>query len=120
MEIVWDETPEKMVERLIDRYMARIAKGITEIANRRAPEIAAWMQANHRWQNQTGAAEAGLHTTVEQVTAMMTEITLSHGESVPYGIWLEVAHQGVWGVLTPAVDHWGPILMNDIQQLVGG
>lgn len=114
----WEVTPEVAFGQLMGRYAQRLRAGVRMIATRRAPEISEWMKANHFWKNQTGAAEAGLHTTVEDISQDMVAIILEHG--VDYGIYLELAHAGVWGIIAPALDVWGPVVWQDVQRLVRG
>jgi len=127
MEITWDIEPDKMIEQLTERYVAAIRQGISDIAKRRAPEITVWMQTNHPWVNRTGEAESRLNTTVDQVEAEIVELLMAHG--VTYGWYLEgvnpalmreMANAGRWAILAPAVDVWGPVIMQDIRRLVGG
>ena len=37
--------------------------------------------------------------------------------NVPYAVWLEIAHGGRWGIISKAINHWSPILVNDLKQL---
>jgi hypothetical protein len=115
----WDVTPEAAFGQLTTVYVARIRQGVRAIARRRAPEIAAWMKANHLWQNRTGAAEAGLNTTMEDVALDMVQIVLAHGADVPYGVYLELARSGMWGVIAPAIDIWGPVVWEDVRAMLG-
>lgn len=116
--IVWTVTPEMAFGQLADAYIAAIRAGVLDIANRRAPEITAWMKSNHVWQNRTGDAEAGLHTEVNQVALDMTEIILAHGDDVSYGIWLEVRFAGRNSIIAPAVDVWGARIWQDVQHML--
>lgn len=79
-----------------------------------APQITAWMQANHGWQNRTGAAEAGLNTEVE---AALNEIIVAfaHDPSLDYPWWLETKFGGRDGVIRPAMDVWGPRIMEALR-----
>jgi len=53
-------------------------------------------KADAPWTNQTGAARAGLHGT-SAVAGLGLEVVLAHG--VDYGVWLELANQGRYGVI---------------------
>lgn len=117
---VWEITPEVAFGRLTENYARTLREGARAIANQRAPEIAEWMKANHPWQNRTGAAEAGLHTTVEEISLDMIAIILAHGDDILYASYLELAHGGVWGVIAPALDYWGQVVWRDVQRLVSG
>lgn len=115
---VWEVTPDVAFGRLGENYARHLRDGVRAIANNRAPEIAEWMKQNHAWQNRTGAAEAGLHTTVEEISLDMLAIILAHGDDIPYASYLELANGGVWGVIAPALDYWGQVVWRDVQRLV--
>lgn len=113
---VWIDPPEKVFVPMTQHYVANLEARILAIVNKYAPQVEAWMKANHPWQNRTGAAEAGLHTEVEYAVGQMVRIILSHG--VDYGIWLEVLRSGANAVIGPAVDVWSVIIWDDIQALL--
>lgn len=115
---VWDTTPEVAFNQLMARYAERVRRGAIAIAYKRAPQIADWMKANHPWQNVTGAAEAGLHTTVLELALDMIAIILAHGDDIEYAEALEYAHGGAWGVIAPALDYWGQVVWQDVRRLV--
>lgn len=115
---VWEVTPDVAFGRLGENYARYLRDGVRTIANNRAPEIAEWMKSNHAWENRTGAAEAGLHTTVEEIALDMLHIVLAHGDDISYALALELANGGVWGVIMPALDQWGPVVWRDVQNLV--
>lgn len=114
----WQVTPEIAFGQLVNGYTNRIRAGVRRIAHRRAVDIEEWMKDNHPWQNITGAAEAGLEAFVEEIALDITQIILTHGEGVEYGVYLELAHGGRWGVISPALDVWGPIVWRDVQALL--
>lgn len=47
------------------------------------------------------------------------ELRFEHGRAdiIPYGIWLEIAHQGRFNIIKRSLDHWGPILMRRLQRI---
>lgn len=124
--LVWTVTPEQAFGTGTTAYIAAIRRGVRQIADRRAPEIAEWMKANHPWQNRTGAAEAGLYTAVEELALGMVRIILSHGSDVPYGSYLEgftpegveTMQGGRFAVIAPAVDTWGVVIWRDVQNMM--
>lgn len=125
MSFEWNLPPDEAWGGLTEAYVERIRQGVRAIAARRAPEIEAYMRANHLWQNITGAAEAGLHTTVEEVVMETVNIILSHGVSystylegfTPEGV--ETMQGGRFAVIAPSVDVFGPIIWRDVQELLG-
>lgn len=112
----WEIEPATAFGQLTQAYAQAIRRGVRVIADRRAPEIEAWMKANAPWTDRTGAARQTLHTEVEQLAQDMVQITLDHG--VEYGVYLELAHAGVWGIIGPAIDVWGPVIWADVQAML--
>jgi hypothetical protein len=48
----------------------------------------------------------------------LVDITFAHSnKNIRYAIWLEVANQGRFSIIAPAIEYWGRILMNDIKQI---
>jgi hypothetical protein len=58
------------------------------------------MKAEHRWQNVSGDAERALRCRVFD-NGQVLRLQATHG--VPYGVFLEHAHQGRFAVLQPTV-----------------
>ena len=116
MSFEWQITPAAAFGQLTTAYAAAIRNGIRQIARRRAPEIEAWMKSNARWTDRTGNARQTLSAEVEDMALDMVTILLEHG--VEYGVYLELAHGGVWGILGDAVDTWGPIVWADVRAML--
>lgn len=53
-------------------------------------------------------------------SAPIVSLTAGHSNAdrVPYGIWLELAHNGRYSIVRPTVDYWGPKLFKSIQILI--
>lgn len=116
MSFEWQITPEAAFGQLTAAYAQAIRNGVRQIARRRAPEIEAWMKNNARWTDRTGNARQTLHTEVEDMAFDMVTILLEHG--VEYGVYLELSHGGVWGILGDAVDTWGPVVWADVRAML--
>lgn len=112
MSFEWQVTPEQAFTSMFDAYAAQIHQIVYMVCLRRAPEIENWMKQNAPWTDRTGNARQTLHT---QVIPAVTEITILLSHSVDYSIYLETKNAGVWGILAPAMDHFLPIIMQDIQ-----
>lgn len=118
MSFRWEVPPDLAFPQLVERYTNTIMLTGRRVANQRAEEAAQWMKDNAVWQDRTGAARAGLHVEVREGPAVLAELVFAHGENVPYGVWLEIAHGGNFAIIAPAIDYWGPRLMQDIQRIV--
>jgi hypothetical protein len=116
MRFEWIVTPEDHLSALYDSQAARIQAAIYRLALRRAPEIENWMKSNARWTDRTGNARQTLHSEVYQ---LYNEILIVLGHGVDYGAYLEVVSGGWFAIVTPALDYWGPIIMQDVQRLLG-
>ena len=115
MSFDWQTTPEDAFTALYDAYTAKVHQAVFAIMTARAPEIENWMKENALWQDRTANARQTLWAqAIDGITEVV--ILLSHG--VDYGFWLEVQGAGKWGILNPAIDHWFPIIMADLQRLL--
>lgn len=52
--------------------------------------------------------------------AFIVQLRFRHGPTnrVPYALWLEIANQGRYGIISKAIDYWSSRLMNDIRSMV--
>lgn len=112
---IWHDPPDEVFPAGMDEYLAAIKQGIMAIAVRRAPEIEAWLKTNASWVDRSGNARQTLHTEV-RVMAEQVVIVLSHG--MDYGKWLELANGGRYAIVGPGLDHWAPIIWNDVEALL--
>jgi hypothetical protein len=83
---------------------------------KRAADMEAWAKDNAPWTDRTGAARRELHTEVEENPGTIGTIVIAHG--VEHGLWLEIAYGGRWAIITRTIDHWGPVLWKDMQNMV--
>lgn len=107
----WIVAPTDVFPQMASKYTQAVIHGTQRVLQEQAAEAEAWMKANAPWQDRTGAARAGLTATVEG-----NAITLAHG--VDYGLWLEIANQGKYAIIAPAIDYWGPRIMGELQHML--
>jgi hypothetical protein len=103
---------------MANQYVQTIIVSGRRVAHARAAEATAWMKAEAPWNDVTGRARAGLYTEVREAPAILAEIIFSHGPDIDYGIWLETRFAGRNSVIAPAIDFWGPKLMQDVTRIV--
>lgn len=101
--IIWRDgfTPAHLVANA-EAYLRRVEAATLAAAREIAAVLETTAQASAPWQDQTGAARAGLHAGVELAGALVT-IYLSHGPDVDYGIYLETAHAERYAVIWPTI-----------------
>lgn len=114
MGIIWESRPEDAFREGYSEYGQRVRDAIIILLNNHKAEIQEWMQQNASWTDRTGAARRGLYVTTD---IMADSILLILGYSVPYGIFLETKNTGRYAILTPALDYWGPIIVQELQEI---
>lgn len=117
MSFEWDGAPpERVFGDMAESYAAALHRAVVLVMQQRKPEIENWMKANALWTDRTGNARQTLNT---QVIEDLTEVVMELAHGMEYGFWLEVANAGRFAILTPAIDYWTPILLADVQALIG-
>lgn len=112
--LVWTVPPGRLatnIARLGARFEAATARLYGEVAI----EGQAFAQVNARWTNRTGQARATLHGTSEG-QGLGGVMAIAHG--MDYGVWLELANQGVWGIIPEALQHMGTVLQAGLSGLL--
>ena len=95
-------------------FSERFEKALLVYSTTKATEIKAYMKKNRPWTDRTGEAKRRLNTSVAYEKGDDESIiTLAHG--VNYGIDLEMKHEGRYAILKPTIQHFSPIIMNDLQ-----
>lgn len=112
----WTNPPSQAWGVLATNYVQTIRNAVRRLADRRSPEIEAWMKVNAPWTDRTGNARQTLGAEVNDLAGGAVEILMSHG--MDYGIFLELAHAGNWAIIGPAIDHWAPIIWADVRALL--
>lgn len=93
----------------------RLRRNVSAVVDYEAAYATTWLKHNARWTDRTGAARSGLMA-LPNHGKTYEEIIMRY--SVYYGIWLEVAHDRKYAVITPAIRIIGAKLMQDLQHLI--
>lgn len=75
----------------------------------------AYMKQNAPWTDRTGNARSTLHADTFHEPNVQHGIVCAHG--MPYGIWLEIAHEGRFEIINPTIEAVGKELMNGLRFL---
>lgn len=75
-----------------------------------------FMRSNAPWTDRTGNARGGLFASARSDGNGHT-IVIYH--TVPYGIWLEVAHGGQYAIITPTLRVEGRRIMSELSHFLG-
>jgi hypothetical protein len=114
----WQVSPQEAFGDLAENYTKAVFTSGIRQAESRAKDMVEWAKANAPWEDDTGAARAGLNAIVKSSPGVIAEIVLQYGDDIDYGVWLELAHGGKFGIISKAIDVYGPIFMQDMQNLV--
>lgn len=85
-----------------------------------ASRIQTAMRQNAIWEDRTGNARSGLFSQAEQAAQDVVTIWLSHGHTVDYGKWLELANAGKYAIIMPTLQSFLPEIEQALQRLVEG
>lgn len=113
--IEWKTPPSVWITGTQD-WIRRLYITVHDAWTARLPAIESWMRNNATWTDRTGNARRYLNTAVYPILYDWIVLQIAHG--VPYGTSLETVSLGKFQILTPTIDHWGPILMDDVIKLM--
>ena len=115
MGFVWTVPPEQAFTDLYDQLAARLRQQAIAACYKLAPQIENWLKDNAPWTDRTGNARQALYAEVIPAIGEIV-ILLSHG--VDYGFYLETKYAGRYAVIAPAIDHWLPVVIREMQQVI--
>jgi hypothetical protein len=109
------EFNDKKLRKNLQTFDSKLRRNINMIFEYNAAYATGWMKQNARWTDRTGAARTGL-TATHHSGKEFEELFLAY--SVNYGIWLEVANDRKYAILTPALRIMGDKIMRDMTYLI--
>ena len=104
-----------LTEQRIQQIGPAAKRAMVAVVGRTAPQAEAWMKSNARWTDRTGNARNGLGA---QPSLSRNKAALVLYHSVPYGIYLELRWAGRYAIIRPAIEHFGPIMMQSLSRLL--
>jgi hypothetical protein len=99
--IDWGGTDRAMVARM-GVYEGQVYEAIQWVGDYFAAEFETYAKDNAPWTDQTGNARQTLRGFTEQLAKETVAIYLAHG--MDYGIFLELANQGVYAIILPTLE----------------
>ena len=111
-------TPPSELATAVERYGDRVLVAVAAVAQRVATEMQNQAKADAPWTDRTGNARTGIFGTSEaDFAARVVTIYLSHGATIDYGIWLELAHSGTYGVIMRTMESHYDSLMDLLREV---
>lgn len=114
--IVWVRPPSALADA-VEKYGERVYVALRAVADQFASILQDEARREASWTDRTGNARSGIFTIAEQAAQDAIEIYLSHGHSIEYGKWLELAHGGQYAVIMPTLEKNLPRLMKMLENL---
>lgn len=108
---------EDTIGRAIGNYANKAGAIILLYAGTKAKQMQSYMQVRRRWMDRTGEAKRRLSARVSQPDSNTVRITCSHG--VPYGIWLELAHNRRFSIIRETINQFSFQLLDGLNTIFG-
>jgi hypothetical protein len=116
----WIEAPLIVFLPALGMYERSVRGGLYDILEEYEPEVENWMSDNAPWTDRTGNARQSLHVDIEPSWGIPSdEISFWMAHGVEYGVYLELKNAGVYAVIGPALDEFGPQIWDEIAALMG-
>ena len=106
---------DKKLRTNVRRFPNQLRRNISSVVDRRAAITQAELRIKAPWTDRTGAARSGLFA-IPIHGRSFEEIYMAY--SVTYGIWLEIANDRKYAIITPMTRIAGQALMNDLKGLI--
>ena len=111
-------TPPSELATAVERYGDRVLVAVAAVAQRVATEMQNQAKADAPWTDRTGNARTGIFGTSEaDFGARVVTIYLSHGATIDYGIWLELANSGNYAVIMRTMEGHYESLMQMLREI---
>ena len=114
--IKWIIPPTKLSEA-IGEYGDRVFVAIKALADFIAQQAQDDMRRGAPWTDRTGNARSGLFSVAEQAAKQTVIIYLSHGHTIEYGVYLELARGGRYAIIAPTMQRIYPMVERMLKAL---
>lgn len=105
------------ISEYFDIFVKKVEVALLMFANQEAIELQNQMRNNAKWTDRTGHARQSLTGNAKKEPNAIV-IKLAHGSNVPYGIYLELAHEKKYAIIQPTIQANQVKIMQDMQYLI--
>ena len=117
--IRWRRTPNELASA-VEQYGDRVLRAVAAVAQYTATAMQNDAKANAAWTDRTGNARTGIFGTSEaDFAAKVVTIYLSHGATIDYGVFLELANSGRYAVIMRTMEAHYPEVMQMLREALG-
>ncbi|MCX6786835.1 MAG: hypothetical protein NTU85_03440 [Candidatus Kaiserbacteria bacterium] len=115
----WVKPPEAELVPNIVAYGDRVRVAVRAVADYMAQKVQGEMRAGAPWEDRTGNARSGLFSVVEEASRDLVMIWLSHGTTIDYGVFLELAHGKKYAIIVPTMQANIPVIEKMLRDIFG-
>jgi hypothetical protein len=95
-------------------FPGKLNNALGEVAEFFTPQVEGYAKTHAPWTDRTGNARNGLHaTSFHEIHGHGIDIA----HSVPYGIWLEIRHEGHLAIIIPTIKTMGKSFMGVVRKV---
>lgn len=116
--IVWVKTPSQTLIPALNDYQRKLTNAIKTLADYFAQKMQDEARRMAPWQDRTGNARSGLFAVAEAAATDLITIYVSHGHTVYYGVFLELAHGAKYAVIMPTIERNLPEIEYQLRRLL--
>lgn len=98
------------------RFDEQMRAGLLLITQQVAARMEDWAKANAPWTDRTGNARRGLTASANWEDYIHLVVKMSH--TVDYGAMLELAHNGNYAILGPAIDKYRDEFLREWENII--
>lgn len=117
MSFRWVKAPSDEIIPNLRRYGERVNVAVRAVADYWAQQVQTDMRQSAPWEDRTGNARTGLFSLTEEGAGDLVTIYLSHGHTVYYGVFLELAHGKRYAVIMPTLQRNLPALERMLREI---
>ena len=112
--VFWEVPPSVLAANTAD-YARRLYAAVVQLAEYFAQKMEGYMKQHAPWTDRTTHARQGL---VAKAFPTAAAVVIVMASTIEYGIWLEIAHQGKWGIILPTFQAHRAEITAALQRLV--
>lgn len=101
--VYWVKSPD-IIAKGLGQYDAKLRTAVEALADYIAAKLQTEARENAPWEDRTGNARTGLFAITKKAAKDGVKIYLSHGHTVEYGKWLELAHGGKYAIIMKTIE----------------
>lgn len=117
----WTKPPSAELIPGVLAYGQKVRVAVHAVAEYIAQKTQAEMRQNAPWEDRTSNARTGLFAVVDppavEAAGDLVTIWLSHGHTIYYGVFLELAHGKKYAIIMPTIEANLPVIEGMLKRI---